>query len=49
MNFHPTLVALHIADTTAGACRHKRRADRGLLWPVLLALVAVLYFGARMA
>lgn len=49
MNFHPTLIALHIADTTAGACRQKRRRMGQSITGALVILAAVLYFGARMA
>lgn len=49
MNFHPTLIALHIADTTNGACRRKPRMSRALAWTVLMALASVLYFAGRMA
>lgn len=50
MNFHPALIAMHIADTTASACRPKPpRLSRALHWTLLLALGAAAYFMARMA
>lgn len=49
MNFHPDLIAMHIADTTASACRHKPRANRGPVWPVVAVLFAAIYYGLRIA
>ena len=50
MNFHPAMIATHIAITTNGACRQKPpRLSRAITGAALLALAAVLYFGARAA
>lgn len=49
MNFHPALIAAHIADTTNGACRHKPRRMGQSITGTLVILAAVLYYGARMA
>ena len=49
MNFHPTMIAAHIADTTNGASRTKPpRMSRALLATALMTLAALAYFGARM-
>jgi hypothetical protein len=50
MNLHPTVIAAHIADTTASACRQRPpRMSRSLHIAIALAVVVLFYFGVRMA